>query len=233
MLANFAHALAELRACLSELRRDNSDLCSQLLCGGSGEERERKQPRSLASSTLDLAPLSRPPSGHAGLGVGAIDDSRRFSQNGDSDRQCRSKFTFEPIQSSVWVMKQARYGLRGDRVGEASSPGLGGEEESVVPTMVASDDVTQRDAPTEETCSDTESCRSQDAASVRPSGRRLRLVLDEDRLPPQRWRPEARVVEGLFRTLGGRVGAVPSGSPIPRVLMRQRWSPVNVPLVWV
>ena len=44
--------------------------------------------------------------------------------------------------------------------------------------------------------------------------------------------PEARVVEGLFRTLGGRIGAVPSGSPIPRVLRRQRWSPVNVPLVW-
>ena len=91
--------------------------------------------------------------------------------------------------------------------------------------------LTQRDAPTEETWSDTESCRSQDVTSVRPSGRRLRLVWEE-RLP-QRWHPEARVVEGLFRTLRGRIGAVPSGSPIPRVLRRQRWFPVNVPLVWV
>ena len=92
--------------------------------------------------------------------------------------------------------------------------------------------LTQRDAPTEETCSDTESFRSQDVTSVRPSGRRLRLVWNEERVPPQRWHPEARAVEGLFRTLGGRIGAVPSGSPIPRVLRRQRWSPVNVPLVW-
>ena len=38
---------------------------------------------------------------------------------------------------------------------------------------------------------------------------------------------------GLFRTFGGRMGVVPSSSPIPRVLRRQRWSPVNVLLVWV
>ena len=36
----------------------------------SGEERERKQPRSLASSTLDFAPLNSVPADHAVLGVG-------------------------------------------------------------------------------------------------------------------------------------------------------------------
>ena len=164
----------------------------------------------------------------------ANDDRRRLKQNGDSDRQCRSKFALEPIQSSVCVMRQARYGLRGDRVGEASNPGPGGEDESVFPTMVDSEagiehfNFIQRDAQTEETCSDTESCHSQDQAAARP-GRRLTLVWDEDNVPPQRWHNEARAVEGL---LGGRIGALPPGSPIPRVLSRQRWSPVNVPFVW-
>ena len=74
----------------------------------------------------------------AGLGgwsEHAIDDSRCFSLNGDSDRQCRSKSTFEPIQSSVWVMRQERYGLRGERVGEASNPSLVQEVEGVASTQ--------------------------------------------------------------------------------------------------
>ena len=117
MLANFAQELVECERVSPSWGRENSDLRSQLLSGRSGEERERKQHRSLASSTLDLVPLSRTPTG--GWSEHATDDSRCFSQNGDSDRQCRSKSTFKPIQSSV----QARYGLRGERVGEASNPG--------------------------------------------------------------------------------------------------------------
>ena len=90
-------------------------------------------------------------------------------KNGYSDRQCRSKSAFEPIQSSVWVMRQARYGLRGERVGEASNPGPDHEVEGVAPTQEDSDahgsgivhfNLIQRDAPTEKTCSDTESSRS-------------------------------------------------------------------------
>ena len=57
-------ARIELCTCLSELRRENMELRSQLLSDRSGEERERKQPRSLASSTLDLAPLNRVPADH-------------------------------------------------------------------------------------------------------------------------------------------------------------------------
>ena len=45
------------------------ELRSQL-SSRSGEERERKQPRSLASSTLDLAPLSRVAADHGSRAVG-------------------------------------------------------------------------------------------------------------------------------------------------------------------
>ena len=90
----------------------------------------------------------------------------------------------------------------------------------------------ERCSSTDESCSDTESCRSQGEATVRTSGRRLRLVWDEVRPPPQQFQPEAGVVEGLFRTLAGRIGPVPVGSPIPRAVRQQRWSPVKIPLVW-
>ena len=58
--ADFAQELAELRACVQQLQRENTDLRSQLQFEGQGcEERERKHPRNLSSSTLDLAPLHR------------------------------------------------------------------------------------------------------------------------------------------------------------------------------
>ena len=44
--------------------------------------------------------------------------------------------------------------------------------------------------------------------------------------------PEARVVAVLFRTLAARIGSVPAGSKIPRAVRSQRWSPINVPLIW-
>ena len=66
--ANFAHELQELRACLSELRQENTELRAQLQ-SGRGEERERKHPRSLVTSSLELAPLSRAGAEH-GPGVG-------------------------------------------------------------------------------------------------------------------------------------------------------------------
>ena len=58
--------LQELRACLSELRQKNTELRAQLQ---PGEERERKHPRSLATSSLELAPLSRA-GAQCGPGVG-------------------------------------------------------------------------------------------------------------------------------------------------------------------
>ena len=90
-----------LRACLSELRQENTDLRAQLQ-SGRGEERERKHPRSLATCSLELAlaqTRSRSGAKHAING-------RRFTQNGDSHRQRRSKFAFESIQSLVWVINK-------------------------------------------------------------------------------------------------------------------------------
>ena len=36
----------------------------------------------------------------------------------------------------------------------------------------------------------------------------------------------------FFHELARRVGAVPVGSLVPRIVLQQRWSPVNVPLMW-
>ena len=42
----------------------------------------------------------------------------------------------------------------------------------------------------------------------------------------------ARAAACLARGLARRVGAVPRGGQLPRVLRQQRWSPFNVPLMW-
>ena len=48
--ADFAQELAELRTCVQQLQRENTDLRSQLQFEGQGgEERERKHPRNLSS----------------------------------------------------------------------------------------------------------------------------------------------------------------------------------------
>ena len=111
-------------------------------------------------------------------------DGRRFTQNGDSNRQRRSKFAFESIQSPVLVIRQAGYGLRVVRVGEASHPGPespGVMTTQVDPTVAAGTNetsLTERDVPTDDSCSDTESCCSQFDPDPRTRSRRLRLVLD-------------------------------------------------------
>ena len=43
---------------------------------------------------------------------------------------------------------------------------------------------------------------------------------------------DTRAVSNLFEQLAGRVGAIPVGGELPRALRQQRWSPVNVPLIW-
>ena len=79
------------------------------------------------SCTLDL-PGSRGPRSSGGRPEHADVDSRFFSQNGDSDRQCRSQSTFEPVQpplrltGDLTTRVPGRDGLKGVRVGEASNP---------------------------------------------------------------------------------------------------------------
>ena len=73
-----------------------------------------------------------------------------------------------------------------------------------------------------------------------PRNRRRRLRLNwnsqgsNDRLGPvhQPRHQQVRAAEVLFHELARRVGAVPVGSPVPRIVLQQRWSPVNVPLMW-
>ena len=90
----FAEELAELRACVSQLRQENSDLRCELQSGGrGGEERDRKQARNLSHSTLDLAPLNQ-----------CLLEPAHF-EHGTCSRV------------------PGRDGMKGMRVGEASNPG--------------------------------------------------------------------------------------------------------------
>ena len=41
----------------------------------------------------------------------------------------------------------------------------------------------------------------------------------------------ARAVQGFFNDVA-RVGSVPREVQLPRAIQQQRWSPVNVPLLW-
>ena len=72
--------------------------------------------------------------------------------------------------------------------------------------------------------SDTES----EGAFHRP--RSLRLTWNSG--VNQEWHRDARAAEKFVRDLAQRVGVVPSGGAIPGVIRRQRWSPLNVPLMW-
>ena len=96
-------------------------------------------------------------------------------------------------------------------------------------------------------CCDTSEVEGQveaptsDTDSMEPHrNRRRRLRLNwnpqgsDDRFGPvhQPRQHQVRAAEVLFHELARRVGAVPVGSPVPRVVLQQRWSPINVPLMW-
>ena len=69
--------------------------------------------------------------------------------------------------------------------------------------------------------SDTESCEVSD----RRRHRRLRLI----------WNPPgegATPREPLRFVVARRIGVVQPGDPVPRAIRQQRWSPLNVPLMW-
>ena len=44
--------------------------------------------------------------------------------------------------------------------------------------------------------------------------------------------PQVQAVDRLFSELASRIGSVPEGADEPARLRRQRWSSVNVPLMW-
>ena len=86
------------------------------------------------------------------------------------------------------------------------------------------DDSGQSDVDGEATLSDTESCE------VPRRRQRLRLRWNPD--PENRRDRDTWAAEHLIRQLAVRIGALQSGDPLPRVLHQQRWSPLNVPLMW-
>ena len=110
MPANFPHVLAELRACVQELRRENSQLRSELQAGGrdceertlAGQEsvefHTRFGPSQLESrGSTRTRSVSEP--AHFEWGT-----DRSISQDGDNDRQRRRQFAFESHQSLVGLM---------------------------------------------------------------------------------------------------------------------------------
>ena len=63
------------------------------------------------------------------------------------------------------------------------------------------------------------------------SNRRLQLQWSE-RVSQMVYR-EVRVASALMHNLGRRIGSVPMEAfSIPRLVRQQRWSPLNVPLLW-
>ena len=64
-----------------------------------------------------------------------------------------------------------------------------------------------------------------------PPRRRLRLTWNVPGAASASHR-DTRAVSNLFEQLAGRIGAIPVGGELPRALRQQRWSPVNVPLIW-
>ena len=74
--------------------------------------------------------------------------------------------------------------------------------------------------------SDMESCWETAQVNSAPADRRLRLVWDFS----IHW--DVRAAEGLLRNVAARIGGQLVGSEIPRVVRQQRWSPMNVPLIW-
>ena len=95
-------------------------------------------------------------------------------------------------------------------------------------------DLTRCDS-SEDSLSDTASC-----TQIAPR-RRLSLVWNNERPEPQaeqigeqpvQWVLETRVAWGLIRDLARRIGVVQPEDPIPRAIRQQRWSSINVPLMW-
>ena len=72
----------------------------------------------------------------------------------------------------------------------------------------------------------TLSCQETEQVRSAPVTRRLRLVWD------RATHRDVRAAEGLLRNMATRIGGLSVGSDIPRAVRQQRWSPMNVPLMW-
>ena len=134
MPANFAHELAELRACVQELRRENTDLRSELQSAGRGGERtEAGQEFGELYSRFGFSELecSESPRNVSGSESSHFEwrTCRIILQDANDDRQCRRHFAFESFQPAFRLTGDSTRrvpgldGFKGRRVGEASNPG--------------------------------------------------------------------------------------------------------------
>ena len=105
MPCNFASELAQLRACVAELQLERDDLRAKLQ-NSSDRDRDRKLPKTLASSTLDLVPLSQITTDRSGLSGGQLPGgavsgaSARMETLIDNADSClRSGNRFSPLSS--------------------------------------------------------------------------------------------------------------------------------------
>ena len=98
--------LAQLRSSVQELQRERDELRAQLSSNARSEERERKQPRNLSSSTLELAPLSRGAtgqnefSGQVHRGVGGDSSALMETLIDNAESNFRSANRFNPLLST-------------------------------------------------------------------------------------------------------------------------------------
>ena len=108
-------------------------------------------------------------------------------------------------------------GFQGMRVGEASHPGPSHvqptADDSTEVVSALEFDMIQLDSDLDVSGSDTESCAA-------------------DAPPAISHAPRDRRLSNVMRELGNRIGHVPVGSPVPRAIRQQSWSPLNVPLMW-
>ena len=87
---------------------------------------------------------------------------------------------------------------------------------------------------------DTESLSNHSAVEVEPQVptntsnrvRRRHLLLHWNEQVSQVTHREVRAASNMVEHLGRRIGSVPLGGDIPKIVRHQRWSPLKVPLFW-
>ena len=203
-----AAELAQLRNCVRELQRERErdELRAKLHSNARPEERERKQPRNLSSSTLELAPLSRgavgqnelPGQVHWGACGGSSALVETLIDNAESNFRRANRFN-----PSVDNMRSAGYGLRGVRDGGSDHPETGVVEALDDPTRA--DSCSGDDIEMAATIAEGSAESSTGSVVNRPRWR-LSSVWREDGAADVVWHRDARAAEGVAR----RPGLVPS-----------------------
>ena len=129
--ADFAQELAELRACVQQLQRENTDLinCNSKVNAAKNGKRTSEKFVKFDTRFGTSTPQSRSRRGLHGAECGSVSRIVRVvCPDGEGDRQRRGQCALEPFQPTVNLTAyrsaraRARYGLRGVRVGDPPGP---------------------------------------------------------------------------------------------------------------